>query len=227
MSDFEKRIGYEFKDKKLLKLALTHSSYANEHQLESNERLEFLGDSILGFITSVRLYKSMPNEREGVLSKTRSSLVCETELAKFAEKIGIGDELLLGHGERTSGGGKRPSVTSDAFEALIAAIYLDSNIATVQKWVLNVMNSEIKNCVKNGVPISDYKSALQERVQHGRTATLTYELVKQEGEDHNKRFTVCACIDGKRMEQGTGTSKKEAEQDAAKNTMNKLFSKKI
>ena len=225
--DVRRKIGYTFKNERLLERALTHSSYANEHRMRSNERLEFLGDSVLSIIISRRLFADMPDDNEGILSKIRANLVCEQSLAKVSEKIELGSLIKLGRGEENTGGRTRASIISDAFEALLAAIYLDSDLETARKWLFSVMEEEINAAVTGKNSVHDYKTALQEIVQRGGTAHVTYRLISEQGEDHNKRFFVCAVVNGADMERGEGASKKDAEQAAARLTIEKHYHEDI
>lgn len=216
MTDFEKKIGYEFKDKSLLKRALTHSSYANEKGTGlDNERLEFLGDSVLGFITAEYLFDHYKDKAEGDLTKKRAYAVCEKTLFGYAEKIGLGDMILLGRGEERTGGRQRPSVVSDAFEAVIAAIYLDGGIENAKKFVLPFIEiaSETKPVFK------DYKSTLQEVLQQNPTEKFEYIVVGESGPDHNKEFIVEVHLNSNVIGTGKGSSKKRAEQEAARSAL--------
>lgn len=216
MTDFEKKIGYEFKDKALLKRALTHSSYANEKGTGlQNERLEFLGDSVLGFITAEYLFDHYKDKAEGDLTKKRAYAVCEKTLFGYAEKIGLGDMILLGRGEERTGGRQRPSVVSDAFEAVIAAIYLDGGIENAKKFVLPFIEiaSETKPVFK------DYKSTLQEVLQQNPTEKFEYIVVGESGPDHNKEFIVEVHLNSNVIGTGRGSSKKRAEQEAARSAL--------
>lgn len=216
MTDFEKKIGYEFKDKALLKRALTHSSYANEKGTGlDNERLEFLGDSVLGFITAEYLFEHYKDKAEGDLTKKRAYAVCEKTLFGYAEKIGLGDMILLGKGEERTGGRQRPSVVSDAFEAVIAAIYLDGGIENAKKFVLPFIEiaSEAKPVFK------DYKSTLQEILQQNPTEKFEYIVVGESGPDHNKEFIVEVHLNSNVIGTGRGSSKKRAEQEAARSAL--------
>jgi ribonuclease-3 len=210
-------LGYRFKNKELLKVALTHSSYGNEKHCKCNERLEFLGDSVLSIIVSDYLFRNMPAVDEGDLSKTRASLVCEQSLAEFAKKISLGDKLLLGKGEEAAGGRARASILSDAFEAVLAAIYLDSGIEAARKWILNLMAPALKLALK-GKTYHDYKTILQEEVQK-KGGRVTYRVTAESGPDHHKDFEVEVFIDEKKAADGSGMSKKDAEQNAAKRAL--------
>lgn len=220
MINVQRRIGYKFKNIRLLENALTHSSYANEKHLKSNERLEFLGDSVLSVIISDYLYKKMSDTNEGDLSKLRANLVCEQSLDKVARRIGLDEGLMLGRGEEMTGGRKRPSIVSDAFEAVLAAIYLDSDIETARNWLLPLMKNDIEDAIA-GRRSGDYKTALQEKIQKQHSGTISYEIIKEEGQAHRKNFTVSVLLDDREIGTGTGSSKKEAEQNAAKMALSK------
>ena len=212
--ELEDKIGYRFQKKKLLRQAMIHSSFANEHQidkLDCNERLEFLGDAVLEVTSSDFLYRQYPEKPEGELTKIRASLVCEPTLAYCASEIGLGKYLLLGKGEEATGGRNRDSVVSDAMEALIGAIYLDGGFANAKEFVLNF----ILNDIEHKQLFYDSKTILQEIVQENGTQPVEYILTKEEGPDHNKNFTVEARVNGKVMGQGSGHTKKAAEQAAA------------
>lgn len=217
-SQLQKRIGYQFSNPMILKTALTHSSYANEHKNSSvvcNERLEFIGDSVLGFICAELLYNKFPGKHEGELSKMRSSLVCEPALSVYAKDLGLGEHLLLGHGENLAGGRERASTLSDAFEALIAAIYLDGGMESAKTFVLPYLNTAIENDAVTNVFKRDYKTMLQEIAQQNPGELIKYSVVNEEGPDHDKRFTVNVYLNSNLLATGNGKSKKEAEQDAA------------
>ena len=223
IKDLETAIGYRFRNITLLQNALAHSSYANERWhdgLKSNERLEFLGDSVLGMVVAEYLYEKYPNRPEGELSRMRADMVCETSLAKIAEQIGLGKHLLLGNGEEQGGGRNRPSILADAVESVIAASFLDGGMeaakAFIYRFVLcNVPETKLHN--------ADYKTMLQEQVQKKKNQVLTYELVGQSGPDHDKEFVVAVSLNGKTVGKGIGSSKKRAEQDAARIAMETLF----
>ncbi|MBQ3537540.1 MAG: ribonuclease III [Clostridia bacterium] len=216
MKELEKNIGYAFKDKELLRLALTHSSYANEKgNRRDNERLEFLGDSVLGFITAEYLFASLSDRPEGELTKLRANAVCEKSLAEFAKQIDLGQYLLLGKGEIMTGGRERPSILSDAFESVIAAIYLDSGIEEARRFVLRFVSSTSTDTRE----VTDYKTLLQEVVQKNPDEHLTYSLAAESGPDHNKTFTVEVFLNSNCIGTGDGPSKKKAEQAAAKEAL--------
>ncbi len=222
IKDLETAIGYQFKNISILQNALAHSSYANERwhdSLKSNERLEFLGDSILGMVVAEYLYSHFPNNLEGDLTRMRADVVCERALAKVARKIELGKHLLLGNGEEQGGGRSRDSILSDAMEAVIAACYLDGG--------MEVAKDLIHRFILQQEPVKqanrDYKTALQELVQQKKNQVLSYELVGQSGPDHNKSFAVELSLNGQVVGRGEGTSKKRAEQDAARNALEMLF----
>ena len=209
---FEKVIGYTFKNKELLRIALTHSSYANENKLpRDNERLEFLGDSVLGFVTAEQLFSEYKTRPEGELRKLRAAVGCEKSLFKFGEKISLGDYIYMGKGEENSGGRNRPSIVSDAFEAVIAAMYIDGGIAVVKPYIL----SFITEAVKREANFKDNKSLLQEEIQKSKGNTIFYEELGESGPDHEKVFRFAVKINGEVVGMGEGRSKKEAEQAAA------------
>ena len=216
-----RNIGYTFKNPQLLKRALTHSSYANEKGCRDNERLEFLGDSVLGLIISESLFKKHENTDEGGLSKMRASLVCEQSLEFVARKIDLGNLILLGKGEERTGGRQRASVISDAFEALIAAIYLDSDLETVRAWVLSIMDKEIKRLHEDKY-FGDYKTKLQETLQRTGACKISYNVIEEKGQDHMKEFLVAVYVDGTKVGEGSGFSKKEAEQKAAQKALSEI-----
>ncbi len=214
MKVFEQNIQYTFKDKSLLNLALTHSSYANESKshIAYNERLEFLGDAVLQLVTSEKLYKENPNMPEGKMSKTRAALVCEDALANYSKQIALGSFMFLGKGEENTGGRERPSILADAFEALIGAIFLDGGIAPAKKFILRFLNDK-------NLHLQDYKTLLQEIIQQNPGERLSYIVVKEEGPDHDKSFTVEVHLNSNPIGSGEGKSKKAAEQQAAKEAL--------
>ena len=220
MKEFEKVIGYQFKNKTLLKEALTHSSYANEHRdkgIKCNERLEFLGDAVLSIVVAEYIFTNCPDLPEGELTKLRSSLVCEKALFKFGKQINLGDYLLLSRGEKNGGGYNRPSIVSDAFEAVIAAIYLDGGIEPAKRHILSFVIPEIKSQSKK--PVKDYKTTLQEIVQQNPGEVLEYHMVSESGPDHDKHFVFEVHLNSNVIGKGGGRSKKEAEQNAAREAL--------
>lgn len=218
MKQLEAAIGYTFQDQSLLQHALTHSSYANEHYDEflSNERLEFLGDSVLGIVTAEYLYEQFPRTPEGELSKLRASLVCEQSLFDFATQIRLGDYLILGKGEQNSGGNTRPSILADAFEAVIAAIYLDGGMDPAKRHILHFISKAIR---QHRTSFHDYKTALQEIVQKNKEEQIVYVLAGESGPDHDKRFEVEVHLNSNIIGRGVGRSKKQAEQEAAREAL--------
>ncbi len=224
MEKLERKLDYSFKDRKLLEKALTHSSYANEHRksgAECNERLEFLGDSILGMAVAEYLYINRPDIQEGQMTKLRAEMVCEQNLVKVAETLELGDYLILGNGEELGGGRKRPSILADAVEAVIAAVYLDGGREPSTRIISRYILVPFGN--GDGARISDYKTALQEFVQKSGEQTLSYRLTGEEGPDHKKVFTVEVRLNDKPAGAGRGNSKKEAEQAAAKAALEVLM----
>ena len=223
LKDLETALGYRFQNITLLENALTHSSYANErwhNSLLSNERLEFLGDSVLGMLVAEFLFHSFPNRPEGELTRMRADMVCATTLANAANVIGIGEHLLLGHGEERFGGRNRNSILADAMESVIAAAFLDGGIAAAKGIVEKFVLTEVP---VHKLHNADYKTALQELVQQKKNQVLSYALVDQSGPDHDKQFTVEVSLNGTVVGKGTGTSKKRAEQAAACAAMEQLF----
>ena len=210
----EGKIGYTFRDRSLLVLALTHTSFANEAHsghLGSNERLEFLGDAVLELVSSDFFYREKPKLSEGELTKLRASFVCEPALAYCAEQIPLPPYLLLGRGEEMTGGRLRPSIVSDAMEAVIGAIYLDGGLTPARAYI----DRFILNDIEGKRYFYDAKTILQEEIQKDKDAVLSYELRGEEGPEHLKRFTVAELRDGVPLAEGEGSSKKEAEQRAA------------
>ena len=222
LNDLEQAIGYRFHRIALLQNALTHSSYANErwrNSLMSNERLEFLGDSILGMVVADYLYRSFPNRPEGELTRMRADMVCEKSLAMVAGQIGLGSHLLLGKGEEQGGGRSRDSILADAVESVIAASFLDGGMDAARQFIQKFVLVEVP--VKQ-LHNADYKTALQELVQQKKNQTLSYALVGESGPDHDKRFEVEVSLNGRVIGTGSGSSKKRAEQMAAQNALNQM-----
>ena len=223
IKDLEAAIGYRFQNIALLQNALTHSSHANErwhNSLMSNERLEFLGDSILGMVVAEYLYRNFPDRPEGELTRMRADMVCETSLAAIADQLGLGQHLLLGRGEEQGGGRNRASILADAVESVIAACFLDGGMdaarGIIQRFVLtNVPVKKLLNV--------DYKTVLQELVQQKKNQVLSYALVGESGPDHDKQFRVEVSLNGKPVGIGSGSSKKRAEQAAAHSALVALF----
>ncbi|MDL2327734.1 ribonuclease III [Ruminococcaceae bacterium OttesenSCG-928-A11] len=216
MTRLEERIGYTFRDKALLETALTHTSFANEAKgkVAHNERLEFLGDSVLSFVVSGELFTTRRNLPEGELTRRRAALVREEALAAFAAHIDLGQHLRLGKGEDATGGRARASVLADAFEALIAALYLDGGIEAARDFILPFVRGQ-----GAGVSPEDFKTRLQEVVQKNPDDRVLYTVVAESGPDHNKEFTVEARLNDRAIGTGTGHSKKLAEQDAARQAL--------
>ena len=223
IKDLEAAIGYRFKNISLLQNALAHSSYANERwhdSLKSNERLEFLGDSILGMVTAEYLYRNFPERPEGDLTRMRADMVCEQALAVVADRIDLGRHLLLGNGEQTGGGRHRDSILADAVESVIAACFLDGGMEPARQFINTFVLTEVPvRKLRN----ADYKTALQELVQQKKNQVLSYALAGESGPDHDKQFRVEVSLNGRVVGEGIGSSKKRAEQAAAKAAMEALF----
>ena len=225
IKDLEAAIGYRFSNITLLQNALTHSSYANERwhdSLKSNERLEFLGDSILGMVVAEHLYKNFPDRPEGELTRMRADMVCETSLAAIAEKLDLGKHLMLGHGEEQGGGRTRASTLADAVESVIAACFLDGGMTAAERFIGQFV---LSNVVVGKMKNADYKTALQELVQQKKNQVLTYTLVGESGPDHDKQFFVEVALNGQKVGEGSGSSKKRAEQSAAQQAFEMLTEK--
>ena len=222
LHELQMAIGHQFRDISLLENALAHSSYANERwhdSLRSNERMEFLGDSILGMAVAEFLYHNFPDRPEGELTRMRADMVCENSLAAVAEKIGLGQHLLLGHGEERFGGRSRASILADAVESVIAASFLDGGIEAAGNFIEKFILTEVP--VKK-LHNADYKTALQELVQQKKDQVLSYALVGESGPDHDKKFQVEVSLNGTVIGTGIGSSKKRAEQDAAHSALDAL-----
>ncbi len=218
IEEYEKRIGYEFQDKTLLETAVTHSSYANEHKRPSYERLEFLGDSVLGFVTAEYLFAHFSNLPEGQLTKTRAALVCEKSLCGFSQQLEAGSFLRLSHGEIRSGGRERASILADVFESTTAAIYLDSgDLEKARAFVLRFIAPAAST--RGAKAFKDYKTTLQEIIQQHPGERLEYVLTGESGPDHRKHFTVEVHLNSNVVGKGGGRSKKEAEQQAAREAL--------
>lgn len=225
LRSLEDNLNYKFNNRKLLALAMTHSSYANEYKMgivENNERLEFLGDAILSLVVSQYLYKKYPNHPEGELTKIRAKVVCESSLAYAAKKIEIGKFLLLGKGEEATGGRVRESILADAAEAMVGAVYMDSDFETANSILLSNFESDIVHAVAKGDLFIDFKTELQEMVQKKGKSTMEYVVVKEEGPDHDKRFYIDVIVNNESIGSGRGRNKKDAEQMAAKEALIRL-----
>ena len=219
MKELQEKLGYHYHNINYLSTALTHSSFANEckQKCKCNERLEFLGDAVLSIVVSDYLFKNCPELPEGDLTKLRASLVCEKSLCRFSKSLSLGDYLKLSRGERHSGGAERPSILADAFEAVIASIYLDGGMEEARRFVLRFVVPEIKNPKPRA--FKDYKTALQEIIQQNPEEKLQYILVGESGPDHNKHFVVEVHLNSNVIGKGGGRSKKEAEQQAAREAL--------
>ena len=217
----ENNIKYKFKDKSLLKNALTHTSYAYENNVESNEKLEFLGDSILEFISSKYIFKNYPNLKEGEMTKVRAQVVCEQSLYKIAKMHNFSDFLNLGKSEKLSGGKERPAILADSVEAVIAAMYIDGGLKVAEKFIIENLKNEIELATKH-VGQKDYKTVLQEKLQIHGDVKIEYILLNESGPDHDKRFEMEVRCNGKKLAVGTGKSKKLAQMDAAHNAIESL-----
>ena len=223
MTALEERLGYSFRNRALLETALTHSSYANENRafgIVCNERLEFLGDSVLGVTVADFLYRHFPDMPEGRMTRLRAELVCEQSLHRVALELHLGDYLRLGKGEEHNGGRKRASILSDAVEAVIAAMYLDAGMETAAGFIHRCLLDDVRAI--ETPTFTDYKTSLQELVQRHSGQVLSYELVGEEGPDHAKTFRVQVCLNGDPIGRGIGRTKKEAEQTAAANALEAL-----
>lgn len=220
LNEFESIIGYSFKDINILNNALTHSSYvaSKADLLEHNERLEFIGDSILSMVISLHLYRKCKKSPEGSLTRFRAGIVCEQSLYNASNRLKLGQYLLLSKGEENTGGRKRVSILADAFEAVIAAIYLDGGIKKAKAFIIENLQDIINDSVENKI-FSDYKSFLQEHVQKNNSGKLSYKLLKEEGPDHDKTFEVALYLNNKVIGRGEGHSKKDAQQAAARDAI--------
>ncbi len=218
LENLEKNIGYKFKDINLLKNALTHTSYAYEHHVQSNEKLEFLGDSILEFVSSEYMYNKYTNLKEGEMTKVRATVVCEQSLYKVATLHNFSDFLYLGKSEIMTNGNKRPAILADSIEAVIAAIYIDGGLEPARKFIIENLKNEIEIASKN-VGQKDYKTVLQEELQKNGDVKIEYHIISEKGPDHDKIFEAEVSLNGKVLARGKGKSKKEAEMQAAKKAL--------
>ncbi len=221
INQFQKDIGYFFKNPELLKTAFTHTSYANENNTESYERLEYLGDAIVDFLVGEYLFNNFPTLDEGMMSRIRASLVCEKALSGLAAKIDIKKYMLLGNGAELSGERNRPSIHSDMFEALIAAMYLDAGIDNTREFLYSIYGNDINEAVESGQVI-DYKTKLQEKLQKNGPCNIAYEIISAEGPVHHCLFKMQVVANGKVLGSGSAFSKKEAQQRAAEDALSKL-----
>ena len=221
LEEVERSIGYTFKDKKLLNKALTHTSYAYENNIDSNEKLEFLGDSILEFVSSKYIYCNYPKLKEGEMTKVRASVVCEKSLYKIAKLHNFSDFLNLGKSEQKTGGNNRPAILADSVEAVIAAIYLDGGVNYAEKFIIENLKEEIEIASRH-VGDKDYKTVLQEKLQVNGDVKIEYELINESGPDHDKTFQVKVKCNNKVLAEGKGKSKKEAQMQAAKKALENL-----
>ena len=219
--ELQKNIGYQFEDESLLNKAMTHTSYAYENNVESNEKLEFLGDSILEFISSKYIFKNYPNLKEGEMTKVRAQVVCEQSLYKIAKMHNFSDFLNLGKSEKISGGKERPAILADSVEAVIAAMYIDGGLKVAEKFIIENLKNEIELATKH-VGQKDYKTVLQEKLQIHGDVKIEYILLNESGPDHDKRFEMEVRCNGKKLAVGTGKSKKLAQMDAAHNAIESL-----
>jgi len=221
LEKLEESIGYRFKNKLILKNALTHTSYANENNVQSNEKLEFLGDSILEFISSKYIYSKYPNLKEGEMTKVRADVVCEKSLYKVALKHNFSDFLYIGKSQIINDGNKRPSILADSVEAVIAAIYFDSGLEQAEKFIVENLKDYIEIATKH-VGIKDHKTVLQERLQIHGDVNIKYEIIKESGPDHNKLFVAEVSCNNKKLAIGEGKTKKAAEMEAAKKALENM-----
>ncbi len=222
LEKLEKNIGYKFKNRELLVTAFTHTSYANDNKLESNEKLEFLGDSILEFISSEILYKKYIHLKEGEMTKVRATAVCEKSLYEIAKKHNFGDFLFLGNSEKKTEGKYRPTILADSVEALIAAIYLDGGLDAAKKFIEENIFETLDIATRN-VGVKDYKTVLQEKLQKDGEVKIKYTIINEEGPDHDKTFKSEVSCDDKVLASGVGKSKKEAEMNAAKKALENIL----
>lgn len=216
--ELEQKIKYQFKDKELLKKALTHTSYAYEHGVGSNEKLEFLGDSILEFVSSEYLYLNFPKLKEGEMTKVRATVVCESSLYKIAKRLGFGKYLYLGKSELATGGNDRPAILADSVEAVIAAMFMDGGLEPAKRFIIENLSEEIENASKN-VGQKDYKTVLQEKLQIHGDVKIEYIIINEKGPDHDKTFEAEVRCNNKKLATGAGKTKKQAEMKAAEKAL--------
>lgn len=225
LEKLEEAIGYTFRNKELLKIAMTHTSYANEHNCESNEKLEFLGDSILEFVSSDYIYRTYAKLKEGEMTKVRATVVCENCLHRIAQRLNFSDFLYVGKSETQNYGNKRPAVMADSVEAVIAAIYFDGGLEKAKDFIISILKDEIETATHE-VGMKDYKTVLQEILQVHGDVKIEYILNKTEGPDHNKTFYTEVRCNGETLAHGVGKSKKTAEMLAAQKAIEKIKEKK-
>ena len=221
MKNLEEKIGYIFTDKQLLNKALTHTSYAYENKVESNEKLEFLGDSILEFVSSMYLFENYPNLKEGEMTKVRATVVCEESLYKIAKRLNFSDFLNLGKSEKMSTNEVRPAILADSVEAVIAGIYLDGGLEEAKKFIIKNLKQEIEKASQN-VGQKDYKTVLQEKLQEHGEVKIEYTIINETGPDHDKTFEAEVKCNNKKLATGKGKYKKHAEMEAAKRALENL-----
>ena len=221
LEKLQKEINYKFKDIEILKNALTHTSYAYENNTQSNEKLEFLGDSILEFISSQYLYKKYKNLKEGEMTKVRAEVVCENGLYKIAKRHNFSQFLYIGRTEILSKGNEKPAILADSVEAIIAAIYLDGGLEPTEKFIIGNLKEEIEIATTH-VGDKDYKTVLQEKLQENGSIKITYVITKELGPDHDKTFEAEVLVEGKKLADGRGKSKKQAEMEAAKRALQSM-----
>ena len=220
MKELQEKLNYRFKDRSLIVTALTHSSFANEHRCQSNERLEFIGDSVLGMVVAMHLYRTFPQLPEGKMTRMRAELVCEQSLWEVADKLCFGENLRLGKGEALTGGRERHSILADCVEAVIAALYIDGGFEVAKEFIDTHILSKLD--ALGSVPTGDCKTRLQELVQKKPGRKLSYEMLSESGPDHMKVFCAAVYLDGGMIGQGQGHTKKEAEQNAAAKALEQL-----
>lgn len=221
LTKLEQSIGYTFKNKLLLIKALTHTSYAYDNHVESNEKLEFLGDSILEFLSSKYIYNNYPKLKEGEMTKVRAEVVCEDSLYLVAQKHHFSDFLNLGKSEELSHGKTKPAILADSVEAVIAAMYFDGGLEEAEKFIVENLKDAIEESSKN-VGMKDHKTVLQEKLQEHGNVHISYQVIQTIGPDHDKTFVVEVSCDGKKLAQGTGKTKKQAEMQAAQKALMQL-----
>lgn len=221
LQEFERKIKYKFKNIELLKTAFTHTSYANENKIESNEKLEFLGDAILEFTVSNYLYQNYKKLKEGEMTKVRATVVCEESLHQIALRYHFNELIYLGRSEKTSGGSKKTAILADSVEAVIAAIFIDSGIEETQKFIINNLKEAIEQASKN-VGQKDYKTVLQEELQKHGSVKIEYAIVEEKGPDHDKTFVAEVKCNEKHLATGQGSTKKQAEMEAARIALKKI-----